>query len=322
MSVNKVMSFVKKPVKRVEELLLTSFSSDIEVVNKLVSQTISAGGKRIRPVFHILVAGMCGYQGEYAERISVILEYVHTSSLLHDDVIDNATVRRGKPSANVIYNNRVTVLSGDYLYTSAFLSILDLPDREHSRVLTKAVAAMSEGELLQMQKTGDLGLSMDDYKRIIYGKTAALFSAACECGALLGKASPIQQQKMRDYGRNIGYVFQMKDDLLDYFGSEKEIGKKPGTDLMEKKVTLPILLLLKKLDKAEKKEFSKLFLDESADNFDKILTMLKKHNIDAEATAILQDYIDKALESLDAFDDSEYKRSIIILTEELSDRIS
>ena len=179
MQKEKVFSMMKEPLAEIEKALYTSFSSNLDVVNELVHTFIGSGGKRIRPIFHVLTSNMCGYFGDYITQIGVILEYVHTSSLLHDDVIDGAVVRRGRPSANALYGNNITVLSGDYLYTSAFLSIVNLPGKDYAHVLTKAVAAMSEGEILQMQKTGDLNLSMDMYKKIIDGKTAALFSAAC-----------------------------------------------------------------------------------------------------------------------------------------------
>jgi octaprenyl-diphosphate synthase len=265
---------------------------------------------------------MCGYTGALAGKVGAVIEMVHTASLLHDDVIDEATQRRGQASANTIYGNAATVLSGDYLYTSAFLMLVELTDIDFSRVVMQAVGAMSEGELLQLQKTGNIALSMDDYLTIIYGKTAALFSASCQCGALLGNKS--MQERMIDYGRSVGYAFQMQDDVLDYFGDEKVTGKRPGTDLSEKKVTIPMLLLFQEAS-AEDGELAKaLFLSDSPleERLAGLLALFDKYKIHDKSSLIVKSHIDKALGILDLFDASLYRDALVILTESLNNRES
>jgi octaprenyl-diphosphate synthase len=321
---DRIAQLLAEPLAQVEYDLQSSFSSNIDVINELIGSFIKGGGKRIRPLFHILAASMCGYFGDHTRNIAVVLEYVHTASLLHDDVIDDASIRRGKPSANAIYGNNVTVLSGDYLYTSAFLNILKLPDKGYAAVLTKAVAAMSEGEILQLQKMGDLSLSMQEYEQIIYGKTAALFAAACECGAISGDQEPSLRENLRKYGCHAGYAFQMKDDLLDYFGTQAVIGKKPGTDLNEQKVTLPVILLLQELNGTKREAFEQLFTAEidPDDKLQQILTAFKQHNIHDKASTIVKSQIDAATQQLHSFDDSPYKQALLALAEELNYRLA
>lgn len=318
-----ITQLLAEPLAQVELDLHSSFSSNIDVVNELVRGFIRGGGKRIRPLFHILSANMCGYFGECNQRIAVILEYVHTSSLLHDDVIDGAAVRRGKPSANATYGNNITVLSGDYLYTSAFLNIINLPCKDYATVLTKAVASMSEGEILQLQKMGDLSLTMQEYKQIIYGKTAALFAAACECGAISGSQAPDMCKHLQEYGAHVGYAFQMKDDLLDYFGTEAVIGKKPGTDMLEQKVTLPVIMLLKEQASAEREAFCRMFAADiaPADKFQQILAAFERYNIHEKASEIVKSHVNAAIEHLQHFSDSPYKQAMLELTEELNYRV-
>ncbi len=324
MTLADILGLFSAQLNDVEGDLCKSLDSDIEPVNRLIGGTINSGGKRIRPLFLILTAGLCGYSGELVTKISTIIEYMHTASLLHDDVIDGAASRRGKPSANALYGNSVTILSGDYLYTKAFLKVLDFPGKEYSRVLIKAAAAMSEGEVFQLLKTGDLNLTMDEYMRIIHGKTAALFSATCECGALLGDQPDKIREELANFGLNVGYAFQLKDDVLDYFGNERIIGKKPGTDFHEKKTTLPVLLLMKETGSSDRKAIEELFFSESdeCERLNRFMQMLGKYDIKKKADAVIKERIDCAIASLDLFPSSSYKDALHTLLLELNHRNS
>jgi octaprenyl-diphosphate synthase len=266
---------------------------------------------------------MCGYSGDkkLLALVGVVLEYIHTASLLHDDVIDNTSVRRGQASANAIYGNAVSVLSGDYLYASAFANIIDMPGKELGMALTKATVSMSEGEICQLLKTGDMTLSMEEYLHIIYCKTGALFSAACRCGAILGKGDA---DLLTEYGKAVGYAFQMQDDYLDYFGREEETGKRPGTDLGEKKMTLPMILLSAELPAEEKTAVEKLFLSDEAlpEKLQNLLSYFDKYNIREKCKMMVQGHIDKALEILSNYEDSPYKQALVALTKELNSRDS
>jgi octaprenyl-diphosphate synthase len=318
---NRIAELVEGDMNKIEAALTRSLRSEIPLVNELVTGTIKSGGKRIRPLFLCLSAGMCGYKGELITKVGVIIEHIHTASLLHDDVVDDASFRRGCPSANVQYGNALPILSGDYLYTNAFLSIVGLPGKDLAVMLTNAVGAMSEGEILQLIKTGDPEISMEDYHHIIYCKTGALFSATCGSGALLGEQDA---STLMNYGKAVGYAFQMQDDLLDYFGDEESTGKKPGTDLSEKKMTLPLILLFSELEEAEKREARKLFLSDGplAERIEGLLYYFRHHNIQAKCSATVQFYIDKALGLLNTFAGSPYKTALIELTKSLNKRIS
>ncbi len=322
MTYSDVLKLIKDVMIDVEAELRTSFPSRLDVVNELILTIVQNGGKRIRPAFVALTAQICGYSGPLTAKVGAIMEMVHTASLLHDDVIDEAVQRRGRPSSNVIYGNPVTVLSGDYLYTTAFLNLVKLTDIAFARIVMSAVGAMSEGELLQLQKVGDTSLTMDEYLSIIYGKTAALFSAACECGALLGDSH--KQDVMHKYGRNVGYAFQMQDDMLDYFGSEDVIGKKPGTDLAEKKVTLPMLLLLEKASTADKNEIIHIFNSElcAKDKLERLLVYLDKYQIRSAASDIIKGYVNEAQNILESFENTIYKQALVSLTASLNERES
>ncbi|MDR2884254.1 MAG: polyprenyl synthetase family protein [Deferribacteraceae bacterium] len=319
MDFSKITELAGAQLMAVEMELANSLCSEIPTVNELVLSTIKSGGKRIRPLVLTISAGMCGYFGDLIPKVGVILEYIHTSSLLHDDVIDGATSRRGKPSANAIHGNNITVLSGDYLYATAFNNLAKLDDRDHAIVVSRAVAAMSEGEIFQMLKTGDISLSMEDYLKIIYGKTSALFAAACECGAIMAGMDADKRKALHDYGCHVGYAFQLQDDILDYFGEESVIGKKPGTDLAEKKVTLPIMLLLQELEGAEREEAIEAFLSVQ---LSEIMQLLVKHDIQRKSTAVVQMHIENALFLLNNFPDSQYKEALVAITYELSRRKS
>ncbi|MDR0453876.1 MAG: polyprenyl synthetase family protein [Deferribacteraceae bacterium] len=319
-----ILNLYNEQLKDIEERLVIPLGSEIGTINNLISSTINSGGKRIRPLLLLLTAGLSGYKGDYVTDLGTVIEYFHTASLLHDDVIDMALSRRGKPNANAIYGNNITVLSGDYLYSKAFLKLLDLPGKEYARVLTKAVVSMSEGEIFQLNKTGDLSLTIDEYLRIIYGKTAALFSATCECSALLGDLSPEMYKELRNFGLNVGYAFQLKDDVLDYFGDETVLGKKPGTDFFEKKNTLPVILLLKETEGDEKAFICELFLSgrDANDRMIEFIDIMNKYDIQNKSNAFLKQKVDAAASSLAKFPGSIYKDALSVFLQELNLRIN
>lgn len=315
-----IFTLIEEPMDKIENALMSYINSDIPKLKDIVEGIVASGGKRVRPMMLVLSAGMCGYFGELTTPIGAIIEHVHTASLLHDDVIDEAVIRRNRPSANSVHGNAVTILAGDYLYTNAFLNMIMLDRPDIAKTLTFAVSKMSEGEIFQLVKTGDTSITMDEYKRIIYGKTGALFTAATECGALLG--SPEKVGLMTEYGKNVGYAFQMQDDMLDYFGTESIIGKKPGTDLHEKKVTLPVILLLNAADSKEREAITGLFLSngEISTRLAEIRKYFDKYNIIDKSTKIIQEHTDIAMNILNQFPVTDYREAMKNLTNELSKR--
>lgn len=316
-SINEVFELLKDDIKSVEEELLKNLDSEVQMVNEVASYVFKSGGKRLRPVFLILSSKLSGYEGNRSIVISGVVEYIHTATLLHDDVIDGAMYRRGKKAANRVFGNDITVLCGDFLYSRAFVNLVKDGDPEVQMILANAAKTMSEGEVFQLVKTANFDLTMEDYLKIIFSKTAILFSSCCEIGAVLAKSDKDKREYLREYGRLIGLAFQMSDDILDYLGDENKTGKKPGTDLKEGKMTLPLLLLRDLIDDKEKKKLKEIILkeDPSEDDLIYIICLMKKHNIKEKAEQFVDSYIEKAKEKLQIFPNSIYKEALIYLSE-------
>ncbi|GAB7141266.1 polyprenyl synthetase family protein [Deferribacterales bacterium RsTz2092] len=313
----------------VEGLLSSMFLTNVELLDNLIIELFRNGGKRIRPSVHLAASGLCNSQGkscgapsEESVKVAAILECIHTASLLHDDVVDNAVTRRGCPSANAIYGNKVAVLSGDYLINCAFLEALNLPDSEHLSVLIEATRRMSVSEIVQIEKTGEIALTMTEYENILYGKTVSLFYAACVCATISTKLPANKRNALKNYGENFGYAFQMTDDLLDYFGKKDNTGKELGTDLDEQKATLPLLLLMKVANITDKARATQLFKSDAprSEKLAQILPLLEKYDIEKKAADVVHERIKEAIDSLHDFPDSEYKDYLVGIAHELNQR--
>lgn len=317
MNISDVLKLVEKQRESVEQNLLDNLDSDVEMVNKVASYVFESGGKRLRPVFLILSALMCGYDGKRSVDISGVVEYIHTATLLHDDVIDGAKYRRGKESANNVFGNDITVLCGDFLYSRAFMNLVKDGDSKIQMILAVAARTMSEGEVFQLIKTADVKITMDDYLKIIVSKTAVLFSSCCEIGAILGDMPEDKQIALREFGKTLGIAFQMADDILDYLGDPEKTGKKPGTDLNEGKITLPIITLLENATEEEQKRVRTIIVDERAseENLNYILDLMHRYDVKAKSELVVDEYIQKAKENLNQFEDNEYRAALDFLAD-------
>ncbi|PLX70970.1 MAG: polyprenyl synthetase family protein [Denitrovibrio sp.] len=317
MNINDVLELVSKERDAVEQNLLENLDSDVEMVNKVASYVFESGGKRLRPVFLILSALMCGYKGERSINISGVVEYIHTATLLHDDVIDGALYRRGKKSANNIFGNDITVLCGDFLYSRAFMNLVKDGDSKIQMILAVAARTMSEGEVFQLIKTADVKITMDDYLKIINSKTAVLFSSCCEIGAILGGKSEEHQNALKEFGKKLGIAFQMADDILDYLGDPEKTGKKPGTDLNEGKITLPVITLLENATPQEQKRVRNIIVDESAtdENLNYILELMHRYEVKTKSEKVVDTYIQEAKQNLKIFDKSIYNDALDFLAD-------
>ncbi|MGA1862176.1 polyprenyl synthetase family protein [Deferribacter thermophilus] len=315
--INQVFDLLKDEIKNVEEELLRNLDSEVQMVNEVASYVFKSGGKRLRPVFLILSSKLSGYDGPRSIVISGVVEYIHTATLLHDDVIDGAMYRRGKKAANRVFGNDITVLCGDFLYSRAFVNLVKDGDPDVQMILANAAKTMSEGEVFQLVKTANFDLSMDDYLKIIFSKTAVLFSSCCEIGAVLAKKDMDTRNRLKEYGKLIGLAFQMSDDILDYLGDENKTGKKPGTDLKEGKMTLPLILLRDILDANNKEKIKEIILKDepNEDDLNYIIELMKKYNIKEKAEQFVDSFIEKAKEQLSIFDNSIYKDALIYLSE-------
>lgn len=239
------LELIGADLKQVEEQFRKDLESDVPLIRKVGEYVLASGGKRIRPAMLLLAARLCNYQGTQAIPLASVVEFIHTATLLHDDVVDSATLRRGLASANTLWGNEASVLIGDFLFSKSFSLMVAVGSLDVLRVMSRATTVIAEGEVLQLLYTGEVELTEEQYIEVVRAKTAVLLSAACECGAILGEASPEQEKAMADFGMELGIAFQLMDDILDYTASEEAFGKSIGHDLEEGKMTLPLIHTLR-----------------------------------------------------------------------------
>ncbi len=315
MTAKEALNLVKDDIEKVEQFLKDDIKTSVPLINEVILYLLSSGGKRLRPVFLALSARMCGYTGENIPAMSAVIEYIHTATLLHDDIIDGAKYRRKRPTANSLYGNDVAVLCGDFLYSRSYITLTEYGAKQVQMILSSAALTMSEGEVIQLLKTGDINLTFDDYIQIITRKTAVLFSAACEIGGRLAEVSEDKIKALKDFGYYLGLGFQMTDDILDYMGNPEITGKKNGTDLFEGKLTLPVIKTLEKADNNEKNIITEMFKKKERNDDDlKILKdIMKKYDIEKVSEKTADEYINKSLQSLNVFEDNDYRKALIAL---------
>lgn len=241
-SVKPLVDLTKHDMDLVNKLILSKAGSDVEMIPEVAEHLISSGGKRLRPMLTIAAANMLGYQGEGHIRLATSVEFMHTATLLHDDVVDESDMRRGKSTARMIWGNQASVLVGDFLLGQAFKMMVEVGSLEALDVLSTAASVIAEGEVLQLSVAKDMETTEDNYLDVIRAKTAALFSAAAEVGPIIAQSSKADRDALKSFGTNLGLAFQMIDDALDYGGSATDLGKNTGDDFREGKITLPVIL--------------------------------------------------------------------------------
>jgi octaprenyl-diphosphate synthase len=227
---------------RVNELILSKAGSEVEMIPEVANHLISSGGKRLRPMLTLAAAQMFGYEGDHHVKLAASVEFMHTATLLHDDVVDESGMRRGKRTARMIWGNQASVLVGDFLLGQAFRMMVEVGSLDALDILSAAATVIAEGEVMQLGVAKNLETTEDDYLQVIRAKTAALFSAAAEVGPVIAEAAKADRAALRSYGTNLGLAFQLIDDALDYGGNVKDLGKNVGDDFREGKVTLPVIL--------------------------------------------------------------------------------
>lgn len=324
MSRLEVQALLAADLKRVEKAIATDSICSVEAVTAIGHHLQKSGGKRLRPALLLLSAGTCGYRGDAAIRLGAVVEIIHAATLVHDDVIDEAKVRRGQPSINQRWGNQASVLAGDWLYMQAFSLALRERNFDVLDLLIELTQMMVEGELMQMDWVGRIDLTEDEHLSLVHRKTAYLFSVCARMGAILAGADSKQEQRLGDYGWNLGMAFQLVDDLLDFTASEEVLGKPVGNDLSEGKVTLPLILALQQCGKEEKKMVETVMSDQSYDrvSLQSVLGLLNKYAaIDTVRRRALT-YTETAAAQLEAFSDSSYKRALTSVTEWVVDRES
>ena len=301
----------------VEEKIKSKLESDVSLVSKMTDYHLKTGGKRLRALLTLGSAKLCGYtKGARDINLAACVELIHSATLMHDDVIDNGSVRRGKKTLNKVWDNHSSVLVGDYLLSRCFEMMVEDGSIEVLKLLSSTSSTIAQGEVLQLQHKGDSEMLEDTYLNIISSKTAALFSASSKVGSIITDKDNKFKDALEFYGKNLGLTFQIADDTLDYNSELKMFGKEIGKDFFEGKVTLPIILLHQKLSSDEKLVLKKIFEQNirSKEQFDYVLTLVKKYNIINECYKKAEHYISLASNSLSIFQDCEEKNILKNLT--------
>ena len=302
-------------LKEIDEALNQSLGARIPIVSDIVRYSLLSAGKRVRPLLFVLSSRLCGYQGKDVYRLSTLFEYVHAASLLHDDVLDNADLRRSKPSVRQVWGNSAAVLGGDFLYAAASAIAIECRNLELIRLLSDVLKRMVEGQFLELDHTHDWKISKADYLEIITAKTAALMGAACSSGALVAGADEKTMQYLGDFGLNLGIAFQLMDDLLDYTSSEAVFGKPVGKDLKEGKITLPLVCFVSELEKGEVERLGELFKSHKASerDYEDLIRRVRTHGSIERVRSEASEYVSRARELLSLFPDSQVKQDLVEL---------
>lgn len=317
---------IAEKLARVEEELLLHFRSPITTIDRIGSYLASGGGKRIRPALLLLSARLLDYEeGEKDVRYATVVEFIHTATLVHDDVIDEAGLRRGRTSANARWGNNLTVLFGDYLYTKSMGIALDEGDLTILKVLSDTTLSMIEGEIIGIEKTGDITISREEALEIIRRKTADLFAAACRLPAHFAPRGDLfAAERLAEYGRCLGVAFQLIDDMLDYTSSEETVGKPVLNDLREGKLTMPLLLTLPRASAADRDKVATVAREREFRTVEpsEILSLVERADGIGQTRALARDYAAAARVALTSFPASEAKEALMLATESVIDRVS
>jgi len=313
-SIKKIKSPIQQEMRLFETKFKESLRSKVPLLDKVLHYIVKRKGKQMRPMFVFLTNKMFGEINESTYRAASLIELLHTATLVHDDVIDDANLRRGFFSINALWKNKIAVLVGDFLLSQGLLLSLQNKEYDLLQIVSRAVKEMSEGELLQIEKARRLDIEEDIYFEIIRQKTATLIAACCACGATAAKQDENTVEKMREFGELVGIAFQMKDDLFDYY-NEDTIGKPTGIDIKEQKMTLPLIYALKHASKKDHKFIIQTVKTYNTDSerVSKVLALVKKSGGIEYTIKKMKDYQNKALALLKTFDDSESRKSLELL---------
>jgi len=309
--------------RQVEHALHDQLGSEAVLIGEVGDHVFASGGKRLRPALLCLAAEMCGYTGPRRIQLAAALELVHTATLLHDDVVDLATVRRGKPAANVVWGNKRSVLAGDFLYARASRMVVEDGSSAVLRIFTRCMQAMSEGELLQLERSFDAAVPEAHYYKVIDRKSATLLSAACECGAVVADVTRAEQRLVAEFGRELRLAFQIRDDALDYEADEHALGKHRYADLREGKVTLPLLLALKRCTTGEREMVGSLLKSLAAEALEygeaqrgveeiaPALDLVRRYRAIEDTMRRAEEHVERAIEAIAPFEDGPAKQALL-----------
>lgn len=312
-----LIALVAADMEAVNITITERMASDVAMIPALAGHLIASGGKRLRPILTLAAAGLCGYNGPDHIRLATAVEFIHTATLLHDDVVDASDLRRGKPAARMIWGNPASVLVGDFLYSRAFQLMVETGSTEILGVLADASAVIAEGEVMQLAASKNLETSEETYLKVIEAKTAALFAAAAEVGALAAKAGAEKVKALSDYGRAIGVAFQLVDDALDYSAASATLGKNAGDDFREGKITLPVILAYAR-GAPDERAFWKRVLGEGQirdEDFPAAADLMVLRETIPDTLARASTYAEAAKAALAVFDDGPHKHALLALAD-------
>jgi octaprenyl-diphosphate synthase len=311
---NSNAQLISADMKAVNEVIRIRLHSDVPLVNQIAEYIISAGGKRIRPQLVLLIANAHRYQGSHHHELAAVVEFIHTATLLHDDVVDESSLRRGRQTANALFGNAASVLVGDFLYSRAFQMMVAVDNIRVMRILADATNVIAEGEVLQLLNMHDPDITEERYLQVIRSKTAKLFEAAAQLGALVAGASDTDIEAAAEYGRSLGTAFQLIDDVLDYSGNAAEIGKKVGDDLREGKATLPLIFLIQN-GTPEQRELVRACIENGDEkHFDDILAAITTSGALDYTRQEAEKSAQRASAAISSLADSPFKDSLLQLS--------
>ncbi len=301
--------------KAVDRLISTSLESDVALVSQVSEYIVMSGGKRLRPLIVLLAARALGYDGEQHVRAAAIIEFIHTATLLHDDVVDSSARRRGRDSANTVFGNQASVLVGDFLYSRAFQMMVEIGDMRVMRILADATNTIAAGEVMQLMNVHDPDTSEEDYRQVIYRKTARLFEAGAQIAAVLCHKDSAIEKSMIEYGRHLGTAFQLVDDALDYDSSADELGKNVGDDLAEGKATLPLIYAMHNASESDGKLIRNAILEGGLDQLGRITAIIRSTGALQYTADKAREAADCAIASLSVVPESAHKQALVSIAE-------
>jgi len=308
----------------VDQIILERMQSPVGLIPDLAKHLISAGGKRLRPLLTVATSLMCGYKGDKHHKLAAAVEFIHSATLLHDDVVDDSTLRRGKKPANLVWGNSPSILVGDFLFARAFNLMVETNSLEALKILSNASSIISEGEVRQLAALGNMQMDEDSYMQVISAKTAALFSASTEVSAVITAQSDEKRKALHDYGLKIGLAFQLVDDALDYSGFESKLGKSLGDDFREGKMTLPVIRAIE-FSKHENDSFwHRVIVERNQNNedFKKAMLLIKSSKSIESTIELARQYSLEAKELLNVFDASPWRTTLQELASHIVERAS
>jgi octaprenyl-diphosphate synthase len=321
-ALDKLTVLVADDLKACNALIIDRMQSPVELIPQLAGYIIAAGGKRLRPVLTLASSRLCGYEGNRHQALAACVEFIHTATLLHDDVVDESDLRRGLASANAVFGNKASVLVGDFLFSRAFQLMVEDGSLDVLRILSHASAVIAEGEVLQLATSNDTGTSEQAYLDVIRSKTAELFAAACQIGAVVAERPSAEEDALFAYGLNLGIAFQLVDDVLDYSALQARLGKTVGDDFREGKITLPVILAYRRGSDEERVFWNRALeeMEQGEGDLDKAIGLMNQHGALRDTVERARHYGAIARDALGIFPDGEEKTALLDVIDFVIDR--